>query len=347
MDQTPAAGNPYNDRPSVRLLDQEGRELDRLSQREAGRLLRTGQADLVLEVPPAVRLVIPIADYLALRAGQAPGDAGKARFLHARQGRLYGNVHFQNPAGEMMFHGDSEKALWYLNRALVEVVSQEPPVLRFTFTPGGPGHAGDEYYLTGKRNQCVVCGASEGLNKHHVVPSVYRRHMPREVKDHSHHDVLLLCLDCHEKYEAEANRLKAELGEEHGIPLHGLRGEGDRERARAVKLASALVRHGQQIPPARKEEMLRLIGAQVGRVVPEADVEEIARLGIDDAEAIEHGQHVIAATKDVEGFIRRWREHFVRTMQPRFLPEHWELDKPVARRRASPPEQDQGFPPTQ
>jgi hypothetical protein len=125
-----------------------------------------------------------------------------------------GNVHFQSPAGETMFHGDDSRALWYLNRGLVEVVSQDPPVLRFQFTPGGPGHAGDDYYLTGKVNRCVVCGAEGGLNRHHAVPSVYRRHLPPEVKDHSHHDVLLLCLACHEKYEREADRLKAELGEE-------------------------------------------------------------------------------------------------------------------------------------
>jgi hypothetical protein len=232
-----------------------------------------------------------------------------------------------------MFHGDSEKALWYLNRDLVEVVSQEPPVLRFKFAPGGRGHAGDDYYLTGKLNRCVVCGAVEGLNRHHVVPSVYRRHLPQEVKDHSHHDVLLLCLACHEKYEAEANALKADLGEEVGVPLHGLRGERDREKGKVIKLAIALVRHGKQIPAPRQEEMRRAIGAWSGKGPPsDADVAEVARLGFDeDGAAIEHGQQVVAATQDVQGFIHRWREHFLRTMQPRFLPEHWDVDRPATR----------------
>jgi hypothetical protein len=325
--------NPFNDLPTIGLLDQGGAALGPISQREAGRLLRRGQAELLLQVPPAVRLSIPTEEYRAIEEGKAPAEAGKGQFLHARQGALYGNIHFQGPDGQTMFHGDSEKALWYLNRGLVEVVSQRPPVLRFRFAPGGQGHAGDEYYLSGKLNRCVVCGAVEGLNRHHVVPSVYRRHLPPEVKDHSHHDVLLLCLACHERYEDAANQLKADLGEVSGVPLHGLRAPRDRERGRAVSFARALLRNGERIPPARREEMLRSIAGWLGREpLGEGDLQEIARLeSTAEGDRIEHGQHVIAGTADVQAFIRRWREHFLRTMQPRFLPAQWDVDRPARR----------------
>jgi hypothetical protein len=331
-DGSPAT-NPFNDLPTVRLLDQGGAEMRLVSQREAGRLLRVGQAELLLETPPAVRLVIPTAEHEALAAGEPGPDGVKAQFLHARRGLLYGNFHFQGPDGQTMFHGDSEKALWYLNRGLVEVVSRSPPVLRFRFAPGGPGHAGDDYYLTGKVNRCVVCGAVEGLNRHHVIPSVYRRHLPTVVKDHSHHDVLLLCLACHEKYEAAADELKAELGAEVGVPLHGLRSERDPERNQAIKSAIALVRHGKHIPEARKEELRQAIGAWTGRwPVSDADVVEVAVLGLDEkGEVIEHGQRVVEQTADMQGFVRRWREHFLRTMRPRFLPAHWDVDRPARR----------------
>jgi hypothetical protein len=323
------AGNPFNDRPTVGLLEEGGALLGHVSQREASRLLRRGLAELVLEVPPAIRLSIPTAEYEALAAD---GVGDRAQFLQARRGALYGNFHFQGPSGETMFHGDAEKALWYLNRGLVEVVGTAPPVLRFTFAPGGQGHAGDAYHLTGKVNRCVVCGAEEGLSRHHVVPSVYRRHLPGEVKDHSHHDVLLLCLACHEKYEREADALKVVLGAEHGVLPHGLRGEADRARGRAVKLAGALLRHGGQIPPARQEEMLRLIAEWAGKSpLNEEDLRAIARLGPDEAEVVEHGRRVVEQTADVQGFVRRWREHFLRAMEPEFLPEHWDVDRPACR----------------
>jgi hypothetical protein len=323
--------NPFNDLPTVGLLDQAGAPLEPISQRAAGRLLRRGCAELILQVPPAVRLAIPTEEYLAIEAGKSDSLSGKGQFLHARQGALYGNIHFEGPDRQTMFHGDSEKALWYLNRGLVEVVSQHPPVLRFRFHPGGRGHAGDEYYLSGKLNRCVVCGATEGLNRHHVVPSVYRRHLPAEVKDHSHHDVLLLCLACHEKYEDAANQLKADLGTAFGVPLHGLRAPRDRERGRAVSFARALLRHGERIPPARREEMLRLIAAWVEKwPLSELDLQDIASLETTaEGERIEHGQHVIAGTADVQAFIRRWREHFVSIMRPRFLPTQWDVDRPA------------------
>src|SRR5947199_6790847 len=100
MNSNDAAGNPYNDRATVRLLDQGGAALGLVSQREAGRLLRSGQAELVLEVPPGVRLSVSAA---------SPSEAGgKGQFLHARRSDLYGNVTFQGPGGQIMFHGDDE-----------------------------------------------------------------------------------------------------------------------------------------------------------------------------------------------------------------------------------------------
>ena len=132
-------------------------DLGCISQRAAARLLREGQGELVLAVPPAVRLTLP--------AGPLPEGAARGQFVSARRGALYGNVTFQGPDGTTMFHGDAKKALWYLNRGLVEVVSQQPPVLRFRFTPGGPGHVGDTFYLAGKVNRCVVCGTAAGLSR--------------------------------------------------------------------------------------------------------------------------------------------------------------------------------------
>jgi hypothetical protein len=318
------AGNPYNDRPTVRLLDAGGAFLSHVSQREAARLLRAGEAELVLETPVAVRLC----------AAPTRESAARGQFLSARRSVLYGNFHFQGPDGRTMFHGDAEKALWYLNRALVEVVSREPPVLRFTFEPGGAGHIGDAFYLAAKRNRCVVCGSEEGLNRHHVVPSVYRRHLPADVKDHAHHDVVLLCVGCHERYERKADELRAELGRECGVPPHGLRGEQDRRRSRAVSLARALRRDGQRIPAARRQEMLRLIGERLGKELPDdVDVEAVA--GVEAASEgellAEHGRAVVAWAGDVQAFLCRWRQHFLDTMQPRFMPDHWDVDRPASK----------------
>ena len=46
-----------------------------------------------------------------------------------------------------------------------------------------------------------------------------------KIRTSAHNIHSVKCLDCHEKYEREADALKAELGRESGVPPHGLRGE--------------------------------------------------------------------------------------------------------------------------
>src|SRR5438270_6110775 len=78
MNGTPTPINPFNDKPIVHLFDQGGTFLGHISQREAARLLRAGQGDLVLDVPPGVRLSIPTSDYQALAPSLPVADALKA-----------------------------------------------------------------------------------------------------------------------------------------------------------------------------------------------------------------------------------------------------------------------------
>jgi hypothetical protein len=78
--------------------------------------------------------------------------------------------------------------------------------------------------------------------------------------------------------------------------------------------------------------MLRLVGEWAGKSpLNEEDLRAIARLAPDEAEVVEHGRRVVEQTADVQGFVRRWREHFLRAMEPGFLPEHWDVDRPACR----------------
>ena len=79
--------------------------------------------------------------------------------------------------------------------------------------------------------------------------------------------------------------------------------------------------------------MHRLIGEWLKRwPLTDSDIEGVAREGAGpDGELFERGQQVIAQMEAVQAFMRRWREHFLKTMQPKFLPRHWEVDKPALR----------------
>jgi hypothetical protein len=58
-------------------------------------------------------------------------------------------------------------------------------VVKLKFRPKVEDPA-DPFYQQIIETQCVLCGGREGLSLHHVVPSVIRKHLPDEHKNHSH-----------------------------------------------------------------------------------------------------------------------------------------------------------------
>jgi hypothetical protein len=42
------------------------------------------------------------------------------------------------------------------------------------------------------------------------------------------------------------------------------------------------------------------------------------------------GEEERAIVRELEGFVRGWRQHFLDAMRPHFLPPHWRVDARVA-----------------
>ena len=47
-----------------------------------------------------------------------------------------------------------------------------------------------------------------------VVPACYRRYFPVHLKSHRSHDIVLLCVDCHERAQITAEEVKRQLAAE-------------------------------------------------------------------------------------------------------------------------------------
>jgi len=327
--------NPFNLEKRISLLSKDGRHLEYVNQREAGHYLRSGQAILLLQYPPTIQLDVDEAELkgppkMSLWGGIKGG--GNSNWLHYSKSMIYGNYRVQNPAGQEMFHCDATKVLWYINRDLVDFVSHEPPIVRLKFKPNGNGHVNDEYYLTPKVNRCVVCGRENKLNRHHVVPYCFRRFMPEMIKDHSYHDVLLLCLNCHEKYEAYASELKVELATKHNLKMHPTV-HYDEDMGKAIKSAFAIIRHGEQMPQDRKDFLLSQVATYLNKnEVTEEDLASVCGLDAwEKEEEAEFGRQVLNFW-DIQEFVEMWRNHFVKVMKPQYLPEFWDLKKSCIRR---------------
>ena len=236
--------------------------------------------------------------------------------------KIYGNCRVLSPNGILMFRCDERKANWYLRRNLGEIVSNNPLVVRLNFEPNGLGNHNKQFGLSDMPNICVVCGTKNHLTRHHVVPYCYRKNLPIELKSHNHHDILPVCVDCHEYYEKFADKLKSELSTKYNAPLNV---KVDKEILRYRKMSSLVLRNDINIPTNRITELRSKIKSFLG-------IKRLTRKRLTQLSRVElrinktHGQIVISNV-DIKEFVQMWRKHFVDSTNPKFLPDNWKIDK--------------------
>ncbi|XP_064316110.1 exonuclease 3'-5' domain-containing protein 2 isoform X1 [Phalacrocorax carbo] len=254
----------------------------------------------------------------------------------ARKSPLYDNCFLHAPDGQPLCTCDRKKAQWYLDKRIGELVSTEPFIVKLRFEPSGRPESQVDYYLTIKENLCVVCGKRESYIRKNIVPHEYRRHFPIQMKDHNSHDVLLLCTSCHAISNYYDNHLKQQLAEEFGAPMgseEGVRLLEDPLRRQVRSGARALL-NADSLPDPRRAELLQSIKDffNTEAVTPEM-LQEAAGLEtrIFNESYIPHGLKVVqcfakGGLRSLMQLERRWRQHFLDSMQPKHLPEQWSVD---------------------
>lgn len=319
--------NEYNFSPTINLLDRDKNLIKMINHHEACLLVKKEFANLLMVKPITVQLNCDWEEDLFHRK--------KEKTRYSLSSYHYGNYHVQSPDGHEMFHCGIEKIIWYLNRDLVDIVADNPPTVRFKFNPGGMGHSGDKYYLSDKDNICVVCGTKDSLSRHHVVPRVFRKYLSEEIKSHSHHDIVLLCVPCHEEYERKADALKKIICKEHDLEITEFANQFyNYEKAPAIKSAKALIRYGDLIPDFRKEDLFRTIKNYLGKDdVSDEDLQSLSEEGfyLLPKGFMSYGEYVVAKIENFQEFIERWRIHFLQEMNPKFMPPYWDVNKPSTR----------------
>ncbi|TPX55138.1 hypothetical protein PhCBS80983_g05564 [Powellomyces hirtus] len=240
-----------------------------------------------------------------------------------------------------MFRASRKKIEWYLTRNLARPLDDDRTSIQLTFEPKGNGHVKEDerYYLEDKQNICG-CGGDKRLTSHHIVPYHYRKYMPPEIKSHSSHDIVLLCVKCHDEYEHHATAVKKLLAEKYDIPLDG-RGLVTHPETRKLHSAINALKFSQtnhKIPPARVAELEAFV--RTALAVPE-ECAEIPPEMMEEAltrpqwtrgdDFVEHGEVVVGAMSkaELETFIYFWRAHFLEHLKPMFLSETWRVDNPI------------------
>ncbi|OMO72264.1 hypothetical protein COLO4_27729 [Corchorus olitorius] len=189
----------------------------------------------------------------------------------------------------------------YLRRDLAKLVEDDPPAIMLLFEPKGrPEDEDNDFYIQSKKNICVSCGEGNHYLRYRIIPSCYRVHFPEHLKSHRSHDIVLLCVDCHEIAHAAAEKYKKQISGEFGIPLY-VRKVVDSDQAPIITgssdsmnfedsgvsplqlrtAAKALLRHGPEMPTGRCEELTQIVRTYYGgREISKEDLERALVVGM-------------------------------------------------------------------
>ncbi len=243
---------------------------------------------------------------------------------------VFDNCIIQAPDGVTLSRCGIKKLKWYVSRGLAEQVGDNPPTIRLKFEPRGRDGLDDPLLTDGKPNICVVCGTPEDLTKHHIVPYSFVKHMAVDKKVDVIHDIYPLCRYHHTEYERLSTERRKEMAEAFGVPLYGLDPDDLQPFARGVKSASALLRHGENIPDDRREMLLANVREflKLDREPTLQELKNAANFRMKDHENyVNFSKHVAGQYEDLEQFAKEWRIHFMETMKPQFMPDNWSVDR--------------------
>ncbi|XP_024960832.1 protein RRP6-like 3 isoform X2 [Cynara cardunculus var. scolymus] len=215
---------------------------------------------------------------------------------------VYHNCRIYANDGRLLCYCDRRKLEWYLQRDLAKLVDEDPPAIMLLFEPKGrPEDEGNDFYIQSKKNICVGCGEGNHYLRYRIIPSCYRIHFPEHLKSHRSHDIVLVCVDCHEKAHSAAEKYKKKVASEFGIPLfvhkvvnsneeHDVSGsstslmklgDGGVSPLELRTAAMALLRHGPRMPPGRREELKEVVKKYYGgRDISEEDLENALLVGM-------------------------------------------------------------------
>jgi len=104
----------------------------------------------------------------------------------------------------------------------------------------------------------VRCGRDSEYSRFHIVPSVYRTHLPDALKSHRSHDVVLLCFDCLNEGLRQQHRVKKRLSEQYDAPMEDVSKFHTLNQyiLAMKKISNTLLENWERIPQEQKDNLI-------------------------------------------------------------------------------------------
>lgn len=287
---------------------------------------------------------------------------------------IYESCQMQAPDGEVLCYCDSKKMNWYISRGLAKLVSEDPCVFKLIFEPNARGCKDEDdkdskFYISERRNRCVICGNEDNYMRFHVIPIIYRQHFPEHLKSHKSHDVNLLCFKCTEMANKVYEKKKEEISKRYNVPLNIMSEEQKFYKLleELIKKCKSLYKNWNTLPYEKKEQLQDKIFNMIREIKNKEEcfkdtnpnlevIETIKKKGyfnlkdglevdltvagfikgikLKEVSVIKkniHGKLVVDQIKDLKSFIREWRQFFLDSFHPQFLSKEWSVDHEMER----------------
>ena len=284
------------------------------------------------------------------------------------KGPIYDSCKMLAPDGQQLCFCDFKKMSWYLERNLAKLISNDPPVFKLIFEPNARGCVDENlkssnFYIESRTNCCVICGKTENYLRFHVIPILYRSCFPENLKSHKSHDVVLLCLSCHERARKVYEQKKEEISKRYNVPLNVM-SDGKNNYLKLIqfiKKCKVIKKNKNKNLPEIAETKLKknlketfdtlmensqefknFVEKNKIKCDKEDDIDDnflnifCDKFIVDDKNIPEgkknlHGKLVIEKVKDLKEFIMEWRQFFLDSFQPKFLPKEWSVKHEIVR----------------
>jgi len=215
-------------------------------------------------------------------------------------------------SGELLAYVDNRRMEWYIARGLALRIADRE--FRLTFQHGS-GNSSYSVELLPRESKCVVCGAAENLERHHVVPNCFRRSFRDKYKRHNGYDVLAICVACHGEYERKAAVEKAAL-------RNSASEEGEFNRVTSlVKYARTLHKNVASLPPDVITRLWQKLPAELNHDM--SALAEFLEAQTKRRDDLCKWADKIVTSYGEERIISFWRKHFLVHAEPRHLPDTW------------------------
>jgi exonuclease 3'-5' domain-containing protein 2 len=219
--------------------------------------------------------------------------------------------------GRLISWCSKKKKDWYLQEGIVKPVGDD--AIQFLVETAVDFREKHPEALSYK-DCCVVCGTKEGLSSHHVVPYSFVEFFTNDWKDYCEHDVVYLCVKCHNKYEKSSHQFRMEL-----LKKYGVSAAYDRIKGQAIAAANTIRKR--KVPNNVKEKLLGRIVRYLNKTqITDQDIKAVSKLKLVEKEEDRPSAQLVRNLTDIGEFCALWRDHFIKTMKPKHLTKGWDIN---------------------